>query len=61
MITLQILAASLIHFSLKGWEIVLFELGSERVHAAADHSGCGTRAQLVPVGVKGVLVQFAPE
>ena len=27
----QILTASLIHFSIKGWENVLFDLGSERV------------------------------
>ena len=31
MIILLILTTSLIHFSLKGWENVLFELGSERV------------------------------
>ena len=30
MTILPILATSLIHFSLKGWENVLFELGSER-------------------------------
>ena len=32
MIILSILTTSLIHFSLKGWEIVLFQLGSERVN-----------------------------
>ena len=31
MITLPILTTSLIHFSLKGWENVLFELGRERI------------------------------
>ena len=31
MSVLPILTTSLIHFSLKGWEIILFELGSERV------------------------------
>ena len=31
MITLPLLTTSLIHFSLKGWENALFELGSERV------------------------------
>ena len=31
MIILLILIASLIHFSLEGWETVLFELESERV------------------------------
>ena len=32
MIIVPILTSSLIHFSLKGWENVLFELGSERVN-----------------------------
>ena len=32
---LPILTASLVRFSLKGWENVLFELGSERVQAIA--------------------------
>ena len=32
MIIVPILTTSLIHFSLKGWENVLFELGSERVN-----------------------------
>ena len=32
MSVLPILTTSLIHFSLKGWENVLFELGSERVN-----------------------------
>ena len=32
MIILAILTTSLIHSSLKGWENVLFELGSERVN-----------------------------
>ena len=32
MIMLPILTTSLIHFSSKGWENVLFELGSERVN-----------------------------
>ena len=31
MILVPVLTTSLIHFSLKGWENVLFELGSERV------------------------------
>ena len=31
MILVPVLTTSLIHFSLKGWESVLFELGSERV------------------------------
>ena len=31
---LPIPTTSLIHFSLKGWENVLFELGSERVNAS---------------------------
>ena len=33
MIMLTILTTSLMHFSLKGWENVLFELRSERVRA----------------------------
>ena len=32
MIIIPILTTSLIHYSLKGWENVLFELGSERVN-----------------------------
>ena len=32
MIMLPILTISFIHFSLKGWENVLFELGSESVN-----------------------------
>ena len=32
MILVPVLTTSLIHFSLKGWENVLFELGSERVN-----------------------------
>ena len=32
MIILLILTSLPIHFSLKGWEYVLFELGSERVY-----------------------------
>ena len=32
MIILPVLTTSLIHFFLKGWEKVLFELGSERVN-----------------------------
>ena len=34
MFMLPILTISLIHFFLKGWENVLFELGSERVNVA---------------------------
>ena len=34
MIIVPILTSSLIHFSLKGWENVLFELGSESVNEA---------------------------
>ena len=34
MIILPILTTSLVHFSLKGWENVLFELGSGRVKIA---------------------------
>ena len=34
MIRLQILTTSLIHFSLKGWENVIFELGSERAKSS---------------------------
>ena len=33
MIILTTLTAPLIHFCLKGWENVIFELGSERVKA----------------------------
>ena len=40
MIMLTILTTSLIHFSLKGWENVLFELGSDRVR---QRSGNGPR------------------
>ena len=35
LIILPILATSLVHFSLKGWENVLFELGSGRVNITA--------------------------
>ena len=38
MITLPILTTSLIHFSFKGWENVLFELVSERVKNASRSS-----------------------
>ena len=38
MIVLPILTISLIHFSLKGWENVLFELESERVNVFAVRS-----------------------
>ena len=34
-----ILSTSLIHFSLKGWENVLFELGSERVKGLKRKDG----------------------
>ena len=39
MIILPILTTPLIHFCLKGWENVLFELGSERVRSTSgtDH------------------------
>ena len=33
MVILPILTASLIHFSLRGWENVFFELGYEKVNA----------------------------
>ena len=40
MTILPILTTSLIHFSLKGWENVLFELGSERVNVNHDFKRC---------------------
>ena len=38
MIILAILITSLMHFSLQGWENVLFELGSEKVKRARSGS-----------------------
>ena len=38
MIILPILTTSIVHFSLKGWENELFELGSERTNAEWDDS-----------------------
>ena len=43
-IILPVLAASLIHFSLKSWENVLFELGSERVESYEPDKRCPNRS-----------------
>ena len=43
MIIVPILTSSLIHFSLKGWENVLFELGSERVNPNPTQSQTKTK------------------
>ena len=48
MIMLPILTTSFIHFSLEGWENVLFELGSDRVNPPPQARE--TRARLAGVG-----------
>ena len=52
MILLPILTTSLIHFSLKGWENVPFELGNERVKRSAPSSFCRVTAPRLRTAVQ---------
>ena len=61
MIILPILIASLTHFYLKGWENVLFELGSERVTTKYYQGSTRNTGGKVPQAeIFGIATQCAP-
>ena len=55
MITLPILTTSSIHYFLKGWGKVLFELGSERVTKGHEMSWHGTNLISAPLAVYSIV------